>query len=243
MKRLTFFIGLLFTFNSLLAQKTITESYNTNGINTIQLDLSLADSIEIKNWDNNNVKVVVEVKINDNKENGRFSLKKSERRGTLKIKSDYGDLLKKNRKSKYRNIIIKGNCDSYNYSKGNNTIVSKYVVYLPKNKKIKVNSISGNIKASMLKNSLDINVISGDIDVKNNTEDMKLVSVSGDIDITVTDADFKAKTISGMVYSDLDIDFKNKNKLFGSNVCGIVKNGKAKLNLTTVSGDVFLRKL
>lgn len=225
MKILTFFIGLLFTFNSLLAQKTITESYNTNGINTIQLDLSLADSIEIKNWDNNNVKVVAEVKINDNKENDRFSLKKLERRGTLKIKSDYGDLLKKNRKSRYRNIIIKGNCDSYNYSKGNNTIVSKYVVYLPKNRKIKVNSISGNIKASMLKNSLDINV------------------VSGDIDITVTDADFKAKTISGMVYSDLDIDFKNKNKLFGSNVCGIVKNGKAKLNLTTVSGDVFLRKL
>ena len=71
---------------------------------------------------------------------------------------------------------------------------------------------------------------------------MNLKTISGDIDVVVSDAEFRAETLTGTVYSDLDIDFNNKRKSYGSKIRGTVKNGKASLKLKTISGDIFLRK-
>lgn len=238
MKRLAFFIGLLLIYNNLVAQKTLTENYNTNGISQVDFKFQYAENIKVKNWNKTEVQVIAEVNINDNKDNNKFVLQQDKIGGILKIKSDYKDLF-----SKKGNYVVYGSdTDSKVYNCGSKVVVN-YTVYVPKTVAVKVKSISGSIKIDELKNNIELDLVSGDIDVKKHSKNMKLKTVSGDIDVIVEDAEFKAQTVTGNVYSNLDIDFnKNKKRSYGSKIVGTVANGNAKLLLNTVSGDLLLRK-
>lgn len=240
MKRLSFFIGLLLALNNLVAQKTVTKNYKTNGASEVFFKLRFAENIEVKNWNKNSVKVVANVNLNENKDNDKFSLEQDIVGNTLKIKSNYGNLLKKNNK---QNIIVNSNCNSYNYSKNYDKIKVSYTIYVPKKIDVRVKSISGNIVVNEIKNNVKFNLVSGNIDVKKHSKNMDLSTVSGDIDVVVRDAEFRAKTVTGNVYSNLDINFNKRNKRsYSSKIYGTVANGDAKLKLKTVSGDVLLRK-
>ena len=109
---------------------------------------------------------------------------------------------------------------------------------------LKVKSISGDLEADNYVGILQTDLISGNITVKKHSKDMYLKTISGDIDIYVSDATFTAKSLSGGIYSDLDIDFsKNKKKGYGSKIHAKINNGTASLNLNTISGDIYLRKI
>lgn len=240
MKKLTFFIGLLLTFNSLSAQKTVRKNYNTNGISEVNFNFKFAENIEVRNWNKNNIRVVAQVNLNDNTDNDKFILQKDKTGGTLKIKSDYKDLFKKH---KHRNLITRGNNSNKNIKNFGAKVLVNYTVYIPKNINVKVKSISGNIKIDELKNTVELDLVSGNINVKKHSDNMNLKTVSGNIDIVVNNAEFKAQTITGNVYSDLKIDFsKSKKRSYSSKIAGIIANGNAKLRLKTVSGNVLLRK-
>jgi hypothetical protein len=240
MKRSLLFIGLLLTFNNLIAQKLVTKNQQSNGIKDVYVHAKFADKIEVKNWNKNEISVQASVNIDDNKHNDYFTLKTSTIGNSFTVKSDYGDYFKKHR-NYYSRKTKDGDCNCYN----ENTMSINYVIYVPKNMELKVKSISGSVAANSYVGPLNLDLISGNITIKKHSKDMYLKTISGDIDIVVSDATFDAKTLSGGVYSDLDIDFTSnkKNKYSGQQrVRGKIKNGTATLELKTISGDIFLRK-
>ena len=244
MKNLILFIGLLLSFSSLSAQKKVVENVSSSNIENVYVHIKFAQNIIVKNWNKNEISMEATVNLNDNEDNDKFSLQTEESNGTLKIKSDYGDLFKKHK----NNVTITHNgegCNSYNYCSNHNNIVINYVIYVPKNMELKIKSISGSVEAADYFGELNLDLISGNITVKKHSKNMYLKTISGDIDIYVSDAKFEAKTISGSVYSDLEIDFdqNKKNRSYGSKITATVKNGTASLKLNTISGDIFLRKI
>ena len=72
---------------------------------------------------------------------------------------------------------------------------------------------------------------------------MKLKTISGDVDVVVNKAKINAKTVTGTIYSDLTIDTDYKeNKSYSSKLRGTVNNGSIPLHMTTVSGNIYMRK-
>ena len=243
MKIILLFIGLILTFSNLTAQKKIIKNTKASGINEVYVHVKFADKIEKKNWNKNEISIQAIVNINENKGNEHFSLKEDKVGSTYTITSDYGKLFKKHKKE----ITITHNSKGFNRSNNyanKHKINIDYVIYVPKNMKLKVKSISGNIDALAYKGQLTLDLISGDITIKKQAQIMNLKTISGDIDVVVSDAEFKAETLTGTVYSDLNIDFDKKRKIsHGSQkIYGTVKNGTASLKLKTISGDIFLRK-
>jgi len=234
MKRFLLFIGLLLTFSNLSAQKNILKTFKSSNLEHVFVHLQFANDIVIKNWDKDEVAIEAEVNMNENKDNEHFSLQSDKIGNSLTVKSDYGTFFKE-RQNYYRKKNGNGSC---------NNIVVNYVIHVPKKIQLKVKSISGNVEAITFTGNLILDLISGNINIKKHSKNMYLKTISGDIDIYVSDATFDAKTLTGGVYSDLDIDFNNGNKIShgGQKVSGRVKKGNAYLKLETISGDIFLRK-
>jgi hypothetical protein len=251
MKRILLFIGLLLTFSNLSAQKIVTETTSSKNINDVLVHLKFANNIVVKNWSKNEISVEATVNIDDNEHNDYFNFKTKNVGGYYTVTSDYGDYFKKYR-SYYSHKHIhnddenkdkKDDNDCHSHRHRHNNIVN-YVIYVPNNMNLKVKSISGSLEAESYVGVLQTDLISGNITVKKHSKDMYLKTISGDIDIYVSDATFTAKSLSGGIYSDLDIDFeKNKKKGYGSKIRAKIDNGTASLNLNTISGDIYLRKI
>ena len=251
MKRILYFIGLLLTFSNLSAQKIVTETTSSKNINDVLVHLKFANNIVVKNWSKNEISVEATVNIDDNEHNDYFNFKTKNVGGYYTVTSDYGDYFKKYR-SYYshkhshnddENEDKTDDNDCHSHRHRHNNIVN-YVIYVPNNMNLKVKSISGSLEAESYVGVLQTDLISGNITVKKHSKDMYLKTISGDIDIYVSDATFTAKSLSGGIYSDLDIDFeKNKKKGYGSKIRAKIDNGTASLNLNTISGDIYLRKI
>lgn len=238
MKRIFFFIGLLLTFSSLYAQKKVTATKSSSGIDDVFVHVKFADNIEIKQWNKKEISVEATVNINDNEHNDFFSLETDKIGSTFTVKSDYGNFFKKHGNRSYS----RSNDDDHG-CRCNNDLDINYVIYVPKNMSLEVKSISGSAQIDSYVGTLDIDFISGDIDVKKHSKNMHLKTISGDIDVYVSDAYFEAKTLTGGIYSDLDIDFEqSKRKNSHQKITATIKNGEATLKLSTISGDIFLRK-
>ena len=249
MKSLFLFIGLLCAFNNLTAQKKVTENTKSKGIEDVMVHLKFANNIVVKNWSKNEISVEAIINIDNNEHNDYFNFKTKNVGGYYTVTSDYGDYFKKYR-SYYSHKHSHNDKDTEDkkddkgcHGHKNNNIVN-YVICVPNNMNLKVKSISGSVEADSYVGVLQTDLISGNITVKKHSKDMYLKTISGDIDIYVSDATFTAKSLSGGIYSDLDIDFnKNKKKGYGSKIRAKVDNGTASLNLNTISGDIYLRKI
>lgn len=239
MKRILFFIGLLLTFSNLTAQKKISETASGSGVDEVFVHVKFANNIVIKNWNKNMISVEATVNIDDNEHNDYFSFKADQIGSTYTIKSDYGDYFKKFRsyQSHSHDDKKEGSDCRNNYSN-----IVNYVIYVPNKMDLKVKSISGSVQADTFAGYLNLDLISGDIDIKKHSKNMRLKTISGDIDLYVKNATFEAKTLTGAIYSDLDIDFSDAKRNHGSRINATVDKGSASLKLSTISGDIFLRK-
>lgn len=255
MKRYLLFIGLLCAFNNLTAQKKVTENTKSNGIDDVMVHVKFANNIVVKNWDKKEISIEATVNIDDNEHNDYFNFKTKNVGGYYTVTSDYGEYFKK-----YRSYFSHKHChndddndndndnhkddkdDDYHSHKHSNIV--NYVIYVPRNMHLKIKSISGSVEAESYIGIMNLDLISGNITVKKHSKDMYLKTISGDIDIYISDATFTAKSLSGGIYSDLDIDFdKNKKRGYGSKIRAKIDKGTASLNLNTISGDIYLRKI
>ena len=93
--------------------------------------------------------------------------------------------------------------------------------------------------------------ISGGIDVVfsevNKDKPISIASISGEVDVTLparTPVDLEMKTLSGTMYSDFDFgaDDKQMKRVGGSRVNTRLNGGGLDLKLTTISGNIYLRK-
>ena len=147
----------------------------------------------------------------------------------------------------------------------------EYKIKVPENLSIKVTSgcdRSSSVTIENMKNEVEVNVchsikvknstgplvlsnIAGDIDVVfnevNKDKPISIASVSGEIDVTLpakTPVDLEMKTVTGSIYSDFEFaaDSKQMKRVGGSPVNTSLNGGGLDLKLTTVSGNIYLRK-
>ena len=99
-------------------------------------------------------------------------------------------------------------------------------VFIPENSDFSVESINGNIT------------------ILGNPSEIRAHSISGFIDLTISSnrkADFKFNTITGTIYSNLAFNIPAKGN-FSTTINDQYNGGGKKIDLETISGDIFLRK-
>ncbi len=114
-----------------------------------------------------------------------------------------------------------------------------------KTSNVKLTGVSGPVTASSI--SGNIMVVYSDMNMQKPTS---ISDISGTIDITLpaaAKADFKMKSVSGEVYTDFDMDLKNKRNDMqmisgGSTIEGSINGGGVDFNLNSVSGNIYVRK-
>jgi len=226
MKNILTIIILLITAN-IFAQRTVEKSFDLNKNQTLDLNFKFASEIEIKQWDKNQVSVKATVTIDDGEGNEYFSLETDRHSNEVAIYSDFGGYFKKkNRRGFY---------DS-NYSEIN------YTVYVPKGTSLRVESICGSLFIDSYYGDLRTDLVSGNVTLKKYEGEMRLETVSGDLDLVVEKAYVDASTVTGSVYSNLDIEQKSNRSHASHCIKGSINNGTERLRLTTVSGNIYLRK-
>ncbi len=126
--------------------------------------------------------------------------------------------------------------------------------------------VSGNVKATKIKGSVELESVSGDIDLQDVAEartvtgktvsgnityrgtimaggNYELRSHSGDLTLTIPASaafDFEANTFSGVIDSDFPIEVAGK--ISPREIRGTVNKGGARIQLSTFSGNIALKK-
>lgn len=212
MKSLIGFL-LMLTVCAGIAQTRVSESVNVSGQSVVELDFPFADDIIIKTWDKKEVKVDVDVTINNGEDDHIFRLETEATNNTIAIRLDK-DMWKKtgrsNENCNWRSELF-------------------YTVYLPKSMELKANTISGNFMLEPYGKATNLKTISGDIDltVKGGI-DFKAKTISGEV---YSDMDI-----------DYPEGKDGLNQIVGMNVRGKVSTGSPLLYLETISGNIYLRK-
>lgn len=202
-----------FTLQS-FSQKHVTKTLPVKGQTLLEIDFPFADEIEIKTWEKKEVRVEVEVTINDGEDNDVFELMTSSSANMLSIEME-----KENwKKTEYRNRKC---WDSEIY----------YVVYLPKDLELEAESISGNYDIRYSRNILSLKTISGDIDLsieRNENIDFDMKTISGEV---YTDLNL-----------EFPYGKEGLRQIVGTKARGRLGSGGNLIKLETISGNIYLRK-
>lgn len=231
MKPILFLLLFGLFVNSTSAQKIIEKKFPWSSAQIANLNLKFADSIQVRYWDKAEVSVRIAVVINSGRLNDALTVESESTGGEITLKTDFDKELLKNgkvedcpeeKKSRWR--TEHNGQDYYVCSKIN------YQVYLPRNAKLKLETINGNI------------------DIKGSSAPVFAKTISGYVDFSwpkSKGANLAMKTITGEVYTDLDIDFKSKkqkNPIVGYLLEGTVNGGGPDVRLESISNNVYLRK-
>ena len=149
----------------------------------------------------------------------------------------------------------------------------EYYLKVPKNIKLKVDLNSwqgGDFQASGLANEVEVKTQNGDLDLRNITGPLvahslsgdievdfstisqstptSITSTSGDVDITLpssTKGNFKLSTVSGEIYTDVEFDFEDDEKMTrwggGMSADATLNGGGVDITFKSISGDVYIR--
>jgi hypothetical protein len=231
MKNILFLIAFALLCSPLLAQKIIENKLPYETGKTVNLNLKFADSIKVRYWDRSEVSVRIAVTINKGKLNDGLLVTKSTTAGEVILKTDFDQELLKQGKGEDCPGNKKG---TWNSDDGKNRyyVCSEinYQVYLPRQAKLKLETINGNI------------------DIEGATSTVQAKTISGYVDMSwpkAKGANVAMKTITGEVYSDLNIEFKNKKQkdpIVGYLLEGTFNGGGPEVRLESISNNVYFRK-
>lgn len=211
------FTSVLVLYTSLVSfpQKITDQKIEGTG-KRAEMKLDFAEKIRIETWDNNYIGFHATANIDDNRYNDYYNLSMKEKEGKVEIveKVDFEGIKK-----------VKGEKNLCNF---NTEIV--YTIKVPKNQNFSINTISGEIELIGCEGEMAVN------------------SVSGFIDYAIPDK-LKAKidlsTVTGDVYSNVKFDNSEPEEIqwVGTKRELTLNGGNKDVELKTVSGDIFLRKL
>jgi len=196
------------------AQKIVEKHMNYSSGKKVELNIQIADSIRVITWNKNEVYAKGSININDNKDNDIYITSFDESGSSLEVRAKFDE-----DKSK-RNWNDSCHCCCNYRSK------IYWDVYIPENAAFSVETIDGNI------------IINGQ------TDEIKAHTISGFIDLVFASsrkADLKMSTISGTIYTNLAIS-KPKGHRGGNEISSEYNGGGKRVDLETISGDIFLRK-
>jgi hypothetical protein len=146
-----------------------------------------------------------------------------------------------------------------------------FTVRVPAGVRLAARTVSGNVEARRLRGPVDARSVSGNVRVatagpvqassvsgdvfaelgRMGGRDLEFRSVSGSVTLAVPagiDADFQARTLSGSIESDFPVELGRRegrgryNARVGQQAHARLGRGGPALNVTTVSGDVTLRR-
>lgn len=211
------FTSVLVLYTSLVSfpQKITDQKIEAAG-KSAEMKLDFAEKIRIETWDNNYIGFHATANIDDNKYNDYYNLSVKQKEGKVEIveKVDFEGIKK-----------VKGEKNLCNF----NTEIN-YTIKVPKNQNFSINTISGEIELIGCEGEMAIN------------------SVSGFIDYAIPEK-LKAKidlsTVTGDVYSNVKFDNSEPKEIqwVGTKRELTLNGGNKDVELKTVSGDIFLRKL
>ncbi len=226
------------------AQKVVEKNIPLNANKKVVMTIKLASNIEVKTWDKKEVYIKATVDIDNGKYNDYYKLNTKTKNNTIYVESDYGNLLEKKgveqlkKEDQGTKIIIAKKSHKTN---GVN-INSQYILYVPKNIELNIVSTTGNTDVKEYVGTLSTDLISGNINIDTYKGDLKLKTISGNIDVKVSDTSLTGETITGRIRLHDDLSAKIERGFVGEKVKGNFKNGTYTLDLSSVSGDINLRK-
>ena len=231
MKRLfTIFLGWLFRL-PWLAQKIHQKTLTSNSKQRVNLDFKFANTIQVQAWDKPEVYVKVSVTVNNGRLNDALLVDFASDPEGINVKADFDKQLA--RQGKREDCPDRQGNNTSNWDEGGDRYYLCYdifyQVYLPRQADLRLETINGNVEIKELTGPVQAKSISGFVD-------MSWPKNKG--------ADVAMQTISGEVYSDLDIAFQNKQDNpgpVGYLLKGKVKEGGSRLQLESISGNVYLR--
>ncbi|HEY4336389.1 MAG TPA: hypothetical protein VGM89_10835 [Puia sp.] len=200
------------------AQKIIEKHLNYPSNGFVSMNFQISDSIRIITWKKNEVYVKSSINVNDNENNDDYTMVFDETGGTINIQGKLETKrLRRNRKDSNCNCYCNTNAEIY------------HDVYLPENADFSVETINGNI------------IITG------RTAEVRAHTISGFIDLAIAPdrkAAIKMHTITGTMYSDLDLSSESHGvrHVGGNSVTTDLNGGGKRIDLETISGNIFFRK-
>lgn len=230
MKKNLFLFLLALIAGPVFSQRIIEKRMPYKEGQTANLNLKFADSIQVRYWDKAEVYVKIKAVINSNKLNDALLVTDRATADEVILEIGFNDEIL--RKGKMEDCP-ESKRSSWNEKDGQIRYYMckqiDYQVFLPRNAKLKLETIDGNI------------------DIQGATSSVLAKTISGYVDMTWPKSkgiNVAMKTITGEVYSDLDIDFgnkKQKNPIVGYLLEGKFKGGGPDVKLESISNDVYLR--
>jgi hypothetical protein len=230
MKNIILLVLLSFLSFRLFAQKVIDKKLPYSEGQLVNLNLRFGDSIQVRYWDKDEVSVKIEVTINSGKLNDALLVTYGRTKEETSLKTDFD-----------QNMLYEGKAEdcpgnkNHSFSEHDGKryyVCSKinYQIYLPRQAKLKLETINGNIDIEGASTAVFAKTISGFVD-------MTWPKAKG--------ANLAMKTVTGEVYTDFNIDFKTKkqkNPIVGYPLDGVLNGGGPEIRLESVSNNVYLRK-
>lgn len=216
MKKILLFSFLVLGVSSVcLSQKVITKKLDVKG-KSAEMKFDFADTIAVEAWNKDYIDLEVSVNIDENHYNDYYALNIDENQAKVEMieKVDF-EAIKK----------LKGTKNLCNFNSEIN-----YKLKIPANLEFSLKTISGKIVLVGAQGRMSLN------------------SISGFIDYAIPAAakpHIKLSTVTGEVYSNVKFDQRGSKKMdWVTTKCDLSLNGgEVPMELKTVSGDIFLRKL
>lgn len=229
MKKYTIVL-LVLIFNQAFSQKIIDKKLPFSEGQSVNLNLRFGDSIKVRYWDKNEVSVHISATINGGKLNDALTVTTANTPGQISLKTDLN-----------QDMLLEGKAEdcpdkkfSYNSEKdGKRFYVCSeinYQVFLPKQAKLVLETINGNIDIEGAATAVNAKTISGFVD-------MSWPKSKG--------ANLGMKTITGEVYTDFTIDYKDKMQkkpIVGYLITGTANGGGPEIKLESISNNVYFRQ-
>lgn len=231
MKKLFLFLLTGLLIGPTFAQKIIDKKIPFSAGQLVNLNLRFGDSIQVRYWDKAEVSVRIAATINSGRLNDALLVESGSTAEEISLKTDFDrEMLKQGKAEdcpgKEANWRTGKTDGQYHYV----CSTINYQVFLPRQAKLRIETINGNI------------------DIEGASEAVFAKTISGFVDLNWSGskgANLALKTVTGEVYSDLAIDFKTKkqqNPIVGYLLEGTVNGGGPEVRLESISNNVYVRK-
>lgn len=209
------------------AQKIVEKHLDIKAGGSVEMNFQISDSIRIVTWDKNEVYVKSSINVNDNKDNDDYKMTYEGSGSQVEIrgKLEWKGCPERNG----RRINLKDSSNVHNDCCCNCYSEIIHEVYIPEGTDFSVETINGNIVITGKPGAVRVHTISGFIDLAVAPER------AGSVEM---------RTISGAMYSNYEFPAdSHKPRRVGGNISADLNGGKGKrIDLETISGDIFLRK-
>lgn len=166
MKRLIYIIALVVITATMSAQMKIEKHLDFSGKNAVNMDIQIADSINLQTWNKNEVFVSAVVSINENNDNDAYETSFGETGTTTSVKAGFKD-------------------NYFNKKKDNHVETEIYWnIYIPERATFSLESINADITITGETGPMKVKSISGFIDVKvpeKRPADLEFSTISGTV--------------------------------------------------------------